>query len=120
MSKKDLAQLDVCGVAGCGKERREHTVAEEEGRLNHEFSKDGRLVVLSRDKPARPPRGNSQRSSGRVVTGAVGDPILRFVLINKGLITVEELDEAERLLRATGALGPTPGLGRVSDAAPNA
>jgi hypothetical protein len=33
------------------------------------------------------------------------DPILRMLLIDKGLITVEELEEAERKLKAASAMG---------------
>lgn len=122
MSKKDLQQLDTCQVAGCGKERREHTAGEKAETINHEFSKDGRLIVLDRRRPPGKERGNSQRSSGLVRPMAGGDPILRYLLINKGIITTDELDEAEKMLKTIGALGPTPAmrLGRVDDAAPDA
>jgi hypothetical protein len=113
MGKKDIRQLDDCKVPGCGLERRAHRVAETEDRVHHEFSTNGELVVLSKDRPKRQ-RGNSQRSSGLVRAGVGGDPVLRYVLINKGVITPEELDEAERILKATGALGFTPGLGRAA------
>ena len=116
MGKKDIKALDQCKVPGCGIPRREHTVAENEERVHHEFSSNGQLVALAKDRP-KPPRGNTQRSGGMVRPGGVGDPVLRFILINKGLVTVEELDEAERILRATGALAPTPatpGLGRAA------
>lgn len=115
MSRRDLRSVDECKVAGCGKERREHTVAENNGTIHHEFSATGQLVAISNKAPKRE-RSNSQRSSGRLRPGIDGDPILRFLLIQKGVVSVDELDEAERLLRATGALGPTPkpDLGRAA------
>lgn len=118
LGKKDLRSLDTCRVQGCGKERREHTVEENNGLIHHEFSATGQLIAIS-NRPPKHERRNSQRSSGRLRPSVLGDPVLRFLLINKGIISVEELDEAERLLQATGALGPTPrhDLGR---AAPNA
>lgn len=114
MGKKDLKALDTCKVAGCGMERREHQVAEKEERVHHEFSSDGRLVVID-DRPRGREKGNVQRSSGRVQTGAPGDPILRYLLVNKGLITTDELDEAERILKSTGLLATKElGLGRAA------
>jgi hypothetical protein len=117
LAKKDLKALDVCKVAGCGIERREHTVAEREERLNHEFSSDGRLVVVDRSPRGRE-KGNVQRSSGRVPASAPGDPILRYLLVQKGLVTTDELDEAERILKSTGLLATserrTMGLGRAA------
>lgn len=115
MGRRDLKAVDQCMVAGCGRERRAHTVGENNGSIHHEFSATGQLVAISNRAPKHE-RRNSQRSSGRLRPGIDGDPILRFLLINKGIVSVEELDEAERLLRATGALGPTPkpDLGRAA------
>lgn len=120
MNKKYLKQLDECKVAGCGIERRAHTAAEEDGKINHEFSANGQLVAINRNKPSGRDRGNSQRSAGMMRPSAGGDPILRYLLINKGIITLDELEEAERLLKVTGAvIASPPNLGRV-DAAPDA
>lgn len=115
MAKKDLKAVDECKVAGCGKERRLHTVLENNGEIHHEFSANGQLVAISNRPPNRD-RRNSQKSSGRMRPALAGDPVVRYLLINKGVISVDEVDEAERLLQATGVLGPTPrhDLGRAA------
>jgi hypothetical protein len=125
MRSRALKAGDVCQLAGCGKSRAKHHDLEASGVVNHEFSSDGQLVAIERDKPKGRPRGNAQRSSGRVTVGtAGGDPVLRYLLVNKGILSVAELEEAETLLKATGLLGPTQlphSLGTVDrGAAPDA
>lgn len=73
----------------CGRTRDEH------GGLAHAFQ-----TVYDRLEKAESPR---QIESDQL-TIIPGDPVLRFILIQKGLITPEELTETEKVLRATGLL----------------
>lgn len=76
-------------------------VAEREQAVHHQFSKDGKLAQVS-GAPV-PSKKDEAKPAAQVVTIS-GDPVLRFVLIQKGLITASELTEAEATLAATGML----------------
>jgi len=47
-------------------------------------------------------------TQGRVRIASTGDPVLRMVLLRKGIITVEDLNAVEEELRATGVAGYEP------------
>jgi hypothetical protein len=66
----------------------------EEHRPQHEFSLDGQL------RRAQPMTVEAPMPNVSIPS----DPILRLVLIEKGLITSEDLAEAEAKLRSTGVL----------------
>lgn len=72
----------VCGFDGM--EQRPHQEAEEAGTISHQFSPEGQLRPVAKKKPQRPQR---------VV--ATADPVVRLILLRKGLCTQEELAEAE-------------------------
>lgn len=74
---------------------------------HHQFSSPGSRtngLVKSSDAPSAP----SVQSEGSVRIPSGGDPMLRMVLLRKGLITVADLDEVEAELRATGVAGYEP------------
>lgn len=88
----------VCTI--CGKDKAAHV------NCIHRFSPYGENSVLTQrtdaDKPPAPPA----QAQVRIPSG--GDPLLRMVLLRKGLITVADLDELEAELRATGVAGYAP------------
>lgn len=75
----------------CSRTRPEHREAEASGEVNHKFSEDGRLTPLKREQAAAP--GAPMPPS---------DPVLRLLLIEKGLVTSSELEEMTQRLRSTG------------------
>lgn len=83
---------DICKICMLG--RPSHKDAEAAGEVHHKFSNDGRVERLEEEK----------KESVIQPTGLPSDPILRFVLISKGVVTPEELEEAEKQLRATGMI----------------
>lgn len=96
-------EVSKCGV--CGRNMREHRAAEREQVVNHKFNAAGRLELLSAPSDTGaatppPPAGPNFQP--------MGDPVLRFVLIEAGVITVEQLDAVEAKLRATGVLVANP------------
>jgi len=74
----------------CGRDREYHL----SDTVKHQFSLEGQLKAKS-PSPAEPSRGftNGRPSS---------DPILRLVLIRKGILTIEDLEAAEKELNALG------------------
>lgn len=79
----------------CGRTRAEH------GDLVHEFSADGSLVKNESSNRSSERVPGSQKAPQATLKG---DPVLRMVMVRKGLITPEELKEVEDELRATGAV----------------
>lgn len=80
----------------CSMSQREHSTAEREGTTRHKFSETGDLVPVDPPEKSKKPSGVGPKTPS--------DPILRYVLVNKGIITVEELDEAEKMLGSLGVL----------------
>lgn len=101
-----MSVSETCKVPGCGKNKTEHAAGEKNDSIHHHFSATGDLEFKeTTTKSPRETRGNSQRSGGKVQgVRTIGDPVLRFVLVSKGIISPEELTEAEKVLFATGAL----------------
>lgn len=89
----------VCGL--CPRTRAEHRQSELEGTVHHRFGEHGdalvRLDGFKQEKKGSEP-------AIKVMTGPPGDPILRTILIEKGVISLEDLEKAERVLGATGVL----------------
>ena len=84
----------------CGVGHREHLAMEREGAKAHKFSENGKLVAVEVKKPAP--------SSSGVGPPAPSDPILRYILISKGIITTDDLDETEKMLSSLGLLVTGP------------
>lgn len=80
-------KTDACSL--CGVSEGPHQRAESCSEINHKFSSDGQLASVEQ-KPAP--------KQDRVVAAA--DPVLRLVLIRKGLVTLEDLAEVEEELYA--------------------
>jgi hypothetical protein len=74
----------LCGV--CHKPREWH----DQASILHQFDPGGKL------------RPKTQVSEPADVSLPKGDPILRLVLIRKGVISVDELEEVEKELKASG------------------
>lgn len=74
----------------------------------HKFSPQGGKtggLIKTGDQSAK----GQPASEGSVRTLPGGDPVLRMVLLRKGLITVEDIETVEAELRATGVAGHDPG-----------
>lgn len=101
-----MSVSETCKIPGCGKNKAQHADGENQGMIHHRFALDKDDLEFKETQSPRELRGNSQRSKGKVTDGArtLGDPVLRFVLVSKGIIKAEELEEAEKILRATGVL----------------
>ena len=86
---------DKCALPGCGKSRLDH----ERTDVKHIFSEDGELTTK---RPKVPEGPRALRGLGSPVAST--DPLLRAILIDKGIITVDELEEKEKLLRHLGVV----------------
>lgn len=94
-----MTDVETCTI--CPRTRAEHRVAEAEQVVHHKFAgPGGGLTPLSGDLKGK------KELPGSVVrpTGLAGDPVLRTILIEKGVISIEDLEKAERTLNATGIL----------------
>lgn len=95
MAKK--SPTDVCGL--CGNTRQWH----DENKPVHQFDGDaGELTAgsdLGAEQQASPPSTPQVRPAGAGV-----DPVLRAILISKGLVTPDELHAAEEEVRKNGIL----------------
>lgn len=66
--------------------------------------------LIARDDDAHDHASRTpQENQGHVRIAPAGDPVLRMIMIRKGIITVEDLDNLEAELRATGVAGYEPG-----------
>lgn len=89
----------------CGVDRREHEAMEKAGAKNHKWSGvGGSLQAL----PVAKPKPDGSRSVSGPFQAPPGDPILRLLLINKGLISAGELDELQAVLVSTGMAVASP------------
>lgn len=77
---------------------------EEHKNMVHQFSPYGQNSVLIQKSPEMPPPG----TGGTVKVPTAGDPLLRMVLLRKGIIEVADLEAIEAELRATGVAGYAP------------
>lgn len=95
------AETDVPTCSICHKPKDNHP-------YRHEFSPIGNRtggLIKASDRASSEP---SVASQGRVGIAPGGDPVLRLVLLRKGLIEVADLDAVEAELRATGVAGYEP------------
>jgi hypothetical protein len=93
---------DTC--AHCPREAAEHAAAEREGVVRHKFSRDGELNPVDPATVGKPEKKEGAALPQPIQGLPLGDPVLRFVLIQAGVITPEQLTEAERTLLASGML----------------
>jgi hypothetical protein len=94
-----MPDADKCTL--CERTMREHKAAEEAGEVHHKFAGPGQgLSHVSGEKI--PSKGDLP--APKIVSGPPFDPILRTILIEKGVISVEDLEKAEKLLQATGVI----------------
>lgn len=93
-----MTTSDTC--SHCPRSRQEHSAAEREGVVRHQFSKDGELKPLDPAATVGPQQKQAVPTPQRLPA----DPILRYVLIQQGIITSDMLTEAEKTLEATGML----------------
>lgn len=84
----------------CGTPFEEHKAAEESGAKHHEWSGDGRLRHVGVTNPR--PADGAAPSRGLASSSPPADPVLRLVLIEKGIITAEDLTRVEQLLAVSG------------------
>lgn len=94
-----MSDAEKCAL--CNRPRREHEQAEIAQEIHHRFAgPGGSLVGLDGSKPEK----KDDKATVKVFQGPPGDPVLRTILIEKGIITIEDLEKAERVLGATGVL----------------
>lgn len=85
------AELPVCTL--CGRSREQHTDSEGRGAVHHRFAAvEGSLEALT-DRPRV-----------KEVSGPPADVLLRTILLEKGVITLDDIQKAETLLRGTGVI----------------
>lgn len=87
-----------CGV--CGLNERDHTAAEARGDVHHNFAGPGGGLQHVKGEMT----GKKVPGAPVSVAGPPSDPVLRTILIEKGVITLEDIEKAERTLRATGVI----------------
>ncbi|PYS90499.1 MAG: hypothetical protein DMF62_04870 [Acidobacteria bacterium] len=83
--------LELCGI--CHQPREYH----EKDTVRHQFDVGGKLMAKVTSPPPTSSRGVPS-----------GDPILRLLLIRKGIISADDIDAAEKELRALGVAGVGP------------
>lgn len=91
----ELPEPELCRV--CQKPKADHVP----GVVIHSFVGQHDTASLSVNEVIAPPPdapGNRQGRTGTLPT----DPVLRLVLIRKGVLQVSDLEEVEAELRATG------------------
>lgn len=110
MTEEELETAgEICEL--CPMTRGQHRKAQEKGLVKHIFSEDGNLTAI------KPPKDDKKKPEG-VPSGVYsipgGDPVLRMILVEKGIITTDELDHVESLLRSVGVIRSgenTPNMG---------
>lgn len=95
MANEDSIEEVTCRV--CGKTMRQH----QELGLMHRFTEKGGLAKKGRGDQSLGGVPASQKAPSAALRG---DPVLRFVMIEKGLITPEDLTAAEDKLQAMGLI----------------
>jgi len=90
-----MSDLDVCTL--CSLKRRDHTLAEADGTVHHRFSGVGGSL-----EPLKEPK--KPKVEVREVSGPPADVVLRTILLEKGIIALEDVEKAEMMLRTTGVL----------------
>ena len=83
--------MEMCGL--CGKDERSHM------SLNHEYSITGQLIPRSQNQPEAPQKVTVNMMSS-------SDVALRSLLVQKGLVTAEEIFTKEAEIRERLARGP--------------
>ena len=98
-----MTESDECTI--CHKPKSAHVV----GQIIHSFSPFGRPTQLfERTDSVEPLPAAPSQPRMEVKLPSSSDPVLRLVLLRLGLITVENIEEVERELRATGVAGHEP------------
>lgn len=90
--------FDTCTM--CSRSKREHGVAEREGAVHHQFAGPGGTLQHTKGDI---PRKNAPPAA-QPVSGPPFDPVLRTILLDKGVITLDDIEKAERTLRGTGVI----------------
>lgn len=87
--------MEICEVCGQNKDwHKEH-------KPRHEFTSAGGPLVESQPEP--------DKAGAQRVPLPGGDPVLRLALISAGVLTPGDIEKAERMLRAAGAVFTTVG-----------
>lgn len=85
----------------CGRGESEHRAAEREGAINHMHSLvSSKLEPLVKQEVPTP----AANARGLQMPRTPADPILRYLLIQKGIITPDEIDAAENMLTSVGVI----------------
>lgn len=94
-----MSQPDTCSL--CNRAEEEHRAAEKYDVVHHPFTRPGQpLKHIGGDvKGKKEAPGAAVQSSG-----LPADPVLRFVLVEKGLISPDDLEKAEKLLHTMGVI----------------
>lgn len=92
----------ICGV--CQQPKSKH-----EGMRHIFVDPDDRVQALRPSKSSADDASKGADQSQGSISGALkGDPVLRLLLIQKGVITPDELTAIEQQLRATGLASAAP------------
>ena len=90
-----MNELDLCGVCGQGKESH--------AKLIHQFSQTSSLTAAEEIHSSK--TGSNHGNNGKLL---MGDPVLRLLLIRKGLLTPEELEALSKELVSSGVIHASP------------
>jgi hypothetical protein len=100
-------ETELCGV--CHHDRQWHR---ENPSVQHAFSENGQLSKKPVDsKPVNHASSGDPATQGSIGRRLQGDPILRLLLIRKGIITTEELTQVEDELQGAGFAWASPPVG---------
>lgn len=106
LSMQEVRRREPCRI--CSTLRSEH------GGKNHAFVGEGDTNTSLRPASSsdRPPSGDAPASQGSLGIALKGDPVLRIALIRAGVITVDQINQAEEELKVVGLGAVAPkGLG---------
>lgn len=106
MSQPDTFEVEVRPLCSlCGRPEAQHNM--ENFNIRHRFAPPGQAVTLTEnDRATESPPDSIPASHGNVrnASGGSSDALLRMILIRKGILTVQELNEIEAELQASGAI----------------
>lgn len=82
---------EVCGL--CSLDKETHKMFERNGKVHHKFSVEGKLKRIKEEDKVK---------AGKPAQVISGDPALRLLLIEKGIITDDDLARVNEELRTKG------------------
>lgn len=88
--------IELCSI--CNLPETEHGT----GKVIHEFARPGQSLKLGKQADEKSSHDDHPVDEGRPRQFPTGDPVLRMLMIRKGLITPQDLTDLEAELKGAG------------------